>query len=233
MKIEWRKYLFETIVIFIGITMSFVFDGWRKNNEANDKVKAQLTAIENDLIRSIQWTEKIDSNYIESLEYISDFRNNIQFEEADFVDLIWKISEDPIDYQLRELSPHLNQISNPSELNILHERDRIVTLVAYIQNLILTDKELSESITNHVNQTIWPKLAKDGLLTKIIKGDPAERFGTDTTIVWSDKMYTISMFDKMDSDLAFVELKITRIIQVHVALRRQIGRLREELAKIQ
>lgn len=191
-----------------------------------------MTTIENDLVRSTEWTVGIDSGYIETLEYISSFRNNEEFDEADLVELVWRISEDPIDFPLSELSPYLNQISNPSELNILHESNKIVTLVAYIQKLIQTDKELSESITNHVAQTIWPKLAKDGLLTKIVKGDPKERWGTDTTIVWSDKMYTISMFEKIDTDLAFVELKITRIIQVHVALRKQIGRLREELAKI-
>lgn len=230
---EWRKYLFEIVVIFIGITMSFLFNGWRKNKEENNKLKAQLTVIENDLIRSIEWTVNIDSGYIETLEYISDFRNNEQFDETDVVDLIWRISEYPVDFQLRQMSPYLNQISNSSELNALHGSDRVVTLVAYIQNLIQTDKELSESISNHVNQTIWPKLDNNGLLKNIVKGDPFERWGTDTTFVWSEKKYTISSFDKLDADLAFVELKITRIIQVHVALRRQIGRLREELAKMQ
>ncbi len=229
MKIEWRKYLFEIIVIFIGITISFIFESWRQKQEEISRQLSLLVVIQNDLNRSYSWIEEIDSNYIETIQMIADFRKDKAFKEADFVNLIWRISEDPIDFPLRELSPFIKSVSNTQDYNVLHKTNKIVTLVSYIQNLTASDLYLSASITECVTEKVWPKLNTDSLFDKIIKGDPNERWGSDTTIVWSDRTYTIDTFEGLNKDMAFIELKMIRLVQVHAALKMQIGNLQEEL----
>lgn len=196
-------------------------------------VKSQLVALKNDLGRTKKEVELIDSSYMESISAISMFRNSEKFSEEDFVELIWQISEWTSDAPLRETSPYLDQISKMNSLSIFHENDRINTLIVYIHALTMQENELCKIVSDYTAKTIWPKLDKGDLLNKIIRGgDRQERWGTDTTLVYSQKTYSIEMFSNLNPDLAFVELKLIRIVQAHEALKRQIDRLKEELDKI-
>jgi hypothetical protein len=233
MKNDLKKYVFEIAVIFIGITTSFLFDGWRKDREEIREVKSQLIALKNDLGRTKKYIEVIDSGYMETIYTISNFRNSEDIDEEDFVWLIWQISETTSDGPLRGLTPYLNQISGTNSHSIFQESDRINTLIANIQALIQQENELSKVVSDYTAQKIWPKLNKGDLLNTIIKGDPGGRWGSDTTLVYSEKKYSIEMFANLKADLALVELKLMRIVQAHEALKRQIGRLKEELDKIE
>lgn len=232
MKDKLRKYLFEIVVIFIGITISFLFDGWRKDREDLKTTKSQLIAFKNDLNRIREYIELIDSGYMETISTIDKLRNKEQIDEEDFVWLIWQISEATSDAPLRGFAPYLNQISKTNSLNVFQESNRINTLIVYIQGLIQQENELCKMVSDYTAQTIWPKLDKDDLLNKIVKGDPVGRWGSDTTLVFSEKLYSIETFSNMNADLALVELKLIRIVQAHEALKRQIDRLKEELDKI-
>lgn len=232
MKDKLRKYLFEIVVIFIGITISFLFDGWRKDREDLKTTKTQLIAFKNDLNRIREYIELIDSGYMETISTIDKLRNKEQIDEEDFVWLIWQISEATSDAPLRGFAPYLNQISKTNSLNVFQESNRINTLIVYIQGLIQQENELCKMVSDYTAQTIWPKLDKDDLLNKIVKGDPVGRWGSDTTLVFSEKLYSIETFSNMNADLALVELKLIRIVQAHEALKRQIDRLKEELDKI-
>ena len=232
MKDKLRKYLFEIVVIFIGITISFLFDGWRKDREDLKTTKTQLIAFKNDLNRIREYIELIDSGYMETISTIDKLRNREQIDEEDFVWLIWQISEATSDAPLRGFAPYLNQISKTNSLNVFQESNRINTLIVYIQGLIQQENELCKMVSDYTAQTIWPKLDKGDLLNKIVKGDPVGRWGSDTTLVFSEKLYSIETFSNMNADLALVELKLIRIVQAHEALKRQIDRLKEELDKI-
>jgi len=231
MKDGFKKYVFEIIVIFIGITMSFFFDGWRTSREESQKITTQLIALNNDLDRIKSSISNADSNYVEILSLVSAFRSKEGLGEEEFVALLWKISEDPRDFSVQGLSPYLSQSSNSALLNYFFENDRIITLVSYINKLIAEEYEYSKSISDYTTQELWSKFDKSDLLDKVIKGDPVTRWA-DTTLVFSDKRYSINMFSELNADLYFVELKINRILQVHQALIRHLDRLKEELSVI-
>jgi len=70
MKEKLKSYVFEIIVIFLGITISFLFDGWRKEKDDNLIVRKQLMLLKNDLNRTSSWINQIDSQHIEQISNI-------------------------------------------------------------------------------------------------------------------------------------------------------------------
>jgi hypothetical protein len=229
MKKKIGKYIFEILVIFIGITISFLFESWRNDREGRLETKKQLTLLRNDLGRTKAWIEQIDSNYNETISNISHLKNGKDLSEEDFSLLMFKIFDNPIDFPLRDISPYLSQVSRLNETSNISGSDKIITSVAFIQTLVREDYELNKSISDYVDNRIWPKLNKNNFQDKILD---AEKSWTDTTIVWTEKRYSIELFDDLKTDLSFVELKIRKIIIVHDALKRRIEILKEDLSKV-
>lgn len=229
MKQKIRKYLFEIVVIFIGITISFLFESWREDREGRLETKKQLTLLRNDLGRTKAWIEQIDSNYNETLSNITHLKKGNVVSEEDFALLMFKIFDNPIDFPLRDISPYLNQVSRLNETSNINGSDKIITSVAFIQTLVREDYELNKSISDYVDNRIWPKLNKNNFQDRILD---AEKSWADTTIVWAEKRYSIELFDDLKTDLSFVELKIRKLIIVHDALKRRIEILKEDLSKV-
>ncbi len=229
MKKEIQRYLFEIVVIFIGITISFVFESWRKDREEQRETKKQLTLLRNDLDRSKAWIEQIDSGYSETISYISRLKNGETLAEEDLAELMFSIFDNPLDFPIRDLSPYLSQVSKLSETSSISDSNEIITSVAYIETLVREDYELNKAISDYSDHQIWLKLSKNDFLNQIIK---AEKAWTDTTIVWTEKQYSIKMFGDLEADLSFVELKLRKIIIVHEALKRQIETLKEALSRV-
>jgi len=229
MKKELRKYLFEIIVIFIGITISFLFESWRKDREVQLETKNQLTLLRNDLNRTSFWIEQIDSSYSNTISNISRLRNGETFEEEEFSELIFNIFDNSIDFPLRDISPYLNQVSRLSEANDISGSDKIITNVAFIQTLVREDYELNKSISDYADSKIWPKLNKDNFISKVLD---VEKSWSDSTIIWTEKRYSIDLYSDLVTDLSFVELKIRKILIVHDALKWRIEMLKEDLNKV-
>ncbi len=223
------KYLFEVIVIFIGITISFLFESWRKNQEGRLETVKQLTLLENDLSRAYTWIEEIDSNYYELTRSIALLKNGQDMDQETFSLLVFKIFDSPVDFPLRDISPYLNQVSRLNSADNIEGSDKILTNVAYIQTLVREDYELNKSISDHVDNALWPKLAKDDFHDKVLN---VEKSWVDSTVVWTKQRYSIASFDDLNSDLSFVEFKLRKILIIHDALKRKISVLREDLGKV-
>jgi len=228
MKNEIKKYLFEIVVIFIGITISFFFESWRKNREEHLNTRKQLTLLRNDLSRTTAWIEQIDSGYNDMISGFSILKNGEDMSEEEFSSLMFEVFDKPIDFPLRDLSPYLNQVSRLNDTNI-SSSDKIITSVAFIQTLVREDYELNKSISDYVDTRLWSKLGSNNFVSKVLD---AEKTWTDTTIVWTEKRYSIESFVNLDTDLSFVEMKIRKILIVHDALKRRIGILKEDLSKV-
>ncbi len=229
MKKGIKKYLFEIIVIFIGITISFLVESWRRDREVQLETKKQLTLLRNDLSRTSSWIEQIDSGYSETITDISRLRNGETLVEEDFAELIFNIFDNPIDFPLRDISPYLNQVSRLSEVSNIKGSEKIITNITYIQTLVREDYELNKSISDYADSRIWVKLSKDNFTSKVLE---AERSWLDTTLIWTEKQYSIDLFDDLVTDLSFVELKLRKILIVHDALKTRIDILQEDLDKV-
>ena len=229
MKKGIKKYLFEIIVIFIGITISFLVESWRRDREVQLETKKQLTLLRNDLSRTSSWIEQIDSGYSETITDISRLRNGETLVEEDFAELIFNIFDNPIDFPLRDISPYLNQVSRLSEVSNIKGSEKIITNITYIQTLVREDYELNKSISDYADSRIWVKLSKDNFTSKVLE---AERSWLDTILIWTEKQYSIDLFDDLVTDLSFVELKLRKILIVHDALKTRIDILQEDLDKV-
>lgn len=229
MKEKLKIYLLEIIVIFIGITFSFLFDGWKQRRDENRIVREQLFLLKNDLKRTSDWISEIDSQYTEQVSIISMFKSGLEISEEDLASMFWSLDFDPINFPVRELSPYLHQISKLSETNDITNSEEIITLSAHIKTLSRVDFEESQLITNYFSDKLWSKLDTDNFLDKVLD---CEKEWSDSTIVWSPKLYTIDMFPRIETDLTYIELKLRRILSVHVALKYKIEGLSEELEKI-
>lgn len=229
MKKGIKKYLFEIVVIFIGITISFLVESWRRDRETQQETKKQLTLLRNDLSRTRSWIEQIDSGYSKTITDISRLRNGETLVEEDFAELIFNIFDNPIDFPLRDISPYLNQVSRLSEVSNIKGSEKIITNITYIQTLVREDYELNKSISDYADSRIWVKLSKDNFTSKVLE---AERSWLDTTLIWTEKQYSIDLFDDLVTDLSFVELKLRKILIVHDALKTRIDILQEDLDKV-
>lgn len=229
MKKRLRKYLFETIVIFIGITISFLFESWRKDREVQFETKKQLILLRNDLNRTIHWINQIDSSYGKTISKISRLKNGETFAEVEVSELLFNIFDNPIDFPLRDLSPYLNQVSRLSESNNISGSNEIITNIAYIQTLVREDYELNKSISDYADNRIWTKLTKENFYNKLID---IEKSWSDTTISWTDKRYSIELYSDLAVDLSFVEFKLRKIMVVHEAIKMRIEDLKKDLNNI-
>lgn len=229
MKEKLKIYVFEIIVIFLGITISFLFDGWRKERDDNRIVRKQLILLKNDLNRTSKWINQIDSQYMEQISNISKFKSGSEINEDVLAHMFWALDFEPINFPVRELSPYLNQISELSGTNKISNSEEIITWSTYIKTLSRVDYEENQMITNYVSDKIWSKLDTNNFLDKVLD---CEKEWIDTTIIFSPKLYTIDMFPKLETDLTYIELKLRRILNVHSALKTNIDYLTKELEKI-
>lgn len=229
MKEKLKSYVFEIIVIFLGITISFLFDGWRKEKDDNLIVRKQLMLLKNDLNRTSSWINQIDSQHIEQISNISRFKSGSEMNEDVLAHMFWALDFDPINFPVRELSPYLNKISELSGTNKISNSEEIISLSTYIITLSRVDYEENQMITNYVSDKIWSKLDTNNFLDKVLA---CEKEWTDSAIIWSPKKYTIDMFPKLESDLTYIELRLRRILNVHSALKNNIDDLAKELGKI-
>lgn len=231
LKDKLKRYVFEIIVIFISITISFLFDGWRKGRENHQVVKKQLTLLKNDLERTSNWIDEIDEAHRENILIISDFRAGVEVNEEDLADLFWELDFNPTNFPVRELSPYLNELSSLSGTNKISNSEQIISLSSFIKTLSRVDYEENQLIVNHVNEHIWPKLSANQFSEKIVNLEKAFSDST-VTIIWSQEKYSIDMFPELETDLTYIEFRLRRILNVHDALKNNIDALTEELGKM-
>lgn len=229
MKGEFKKYVFEIVVIFIGITISFLFDGWRREKEENQRIKEQMVLLTNDFTRITNWIDQIDSQYVEQISIISNFKNGSETWEADLARMFWSLDFDAMNFPVLELSPYLTKISKLSETSGISNSEEIITISTYVTTLTRVDYEESQIVANYLSEEVWPKLDNYNFLDRVLD---CEKEFSDSTITWLPKQYTIDMFPKLDANLTFIELKLRRILNVHSALKARIDDLKTELEKI-
>ena len=229
MKGEFKKYAFEIVAIFIGITISFLFDGWRKEKEENQRIKEQMVLLTNDFARVTNWIDQIDSQYVEQISIISNFKNGSKIFEEDLASMFWSLDFDAMNFPVRELSPYLTKISKLSETSGISNSKEIITLSTYVTTLTRVDYEESQIVANYVSEEVWSKLDNHNFLDRVLD---CEKEFSDSTINWLPKQYTIDMFPELEANLTYIELKLRRILSVHSALKARIDDLKKELEKI-
>lgn len=60
-QINLKSFSFEVLIIFAGITISFLFDEWRDSRELNNRLKQKLVLVRNDLIEFDSAQKKLDT----------------------------------------------------------------------------------------------------------------------------------------------------------------------------
>jgi hypothetical protein len=124
------KYVFEVSVIFIGITLSFLFEEWRTNREKAQRAKAHLIEIKEEalFIRKIasiyDSTVKAEIIIMDSLIGVKDLTNSAAFE---LLKLAISNRDFSISYKLREL-PTLKATGEISLIN-----GDVVTMLELLQ----------------------------------------------------------------------------------------------------
>ena len=73
MKQQLGKYLFEIVVIFIGITLGFIFDEWRENRNENSQRRILFESIKTELQQTkilLQNTDSINTALVTNIERV-------------------------------------------------------------------------------------------------------------------------------------------------------------------
>ena len=222
MRLNWKKYAFEIIAIFIGITISFVFENWKNNLEKKQSSKIYISNIQNDLTRTVNWIAAIDT----TLEYT--YTVLMKFENGEAVDLYQlgeamdNMSESTIDIQIKSLLPNLHRIQDFEGVKSNDLIYDIQTALTYINSLAENDADLCVFISNYfANQLYQSPLIAEALWF----------YNTTESGSFSKKVTTNSS-PEIIPKVQIMIIKLNHLLKCHNALSNQINILNNQLKEL-
>lgn len=230
-KTDFKKYLFETIVIFIGITISFMANEWKVNAEKRAYEKDLMESIVHEIKRSDEFLRTFDTTYLDITNQISRFVEGDTIADDQILQMLYTISEYTHQGGMTDITAYLLGFSSNQQLDLIRKDKDILKYISYIKSLIVENESLNQDIYENCQQNIWPLLANPKITTDLID---AQRFlmnEIDTIQFVGD--YEIIRKDKQLSyQLNWTRMKILRLIDVNKAIHFQNGRLIEVLEEI-
>lgn len=101
-KVTLEKYISEIIVIFIGISISFLFDEWRESRRDDETIKKHLTVLKTNLVQdTLNLTFQINygNKLVNSINKLTYFKSDSQI-------------TDSIDFHIENAASYLSFKSN-------------------------------------------------------------------------------------------------------------------------
>jgi hypothetical protein len=81
-KIDWRNHFVELIVVFIGITLAFMLNNWRENNNNQEMAEKYLNSFRNDIAYDHTQLDSIINSNENKLQRINQFISSLKVNKA-------------------------------------------------------------------------------------------------------------------------------------------------------
>lgn len=224
------KYLFEVVVIFIGITASFIFDEWRQNREKDAKANEMMKSLLIELERNDSYISYIDSNYYEIDSSIQQFLGKEFVSQDEVIHLSYMLLEQTSMSRLNGISSFILGFTSQDQLNIINKNPKVLSYLSYLENLLTEHAFITNELTKGAASQLWPLFNKYGLTNDIVNTLKEEAdFETTPADQNGEEILTIRSDPKVKEQLKLYQLKILRLIQINEAIHFHIGNIKYEL----
>lgn len=154
LKVTLEKYISEIIVIFIGISISFLFDEWRESRRDDETIKKHLTVLRTNLVQdSLNLTFQINygNKLVNSINKLTYFKSDSQI-------------TDSIDFHIENAASYLSFKSN----QMAYEEIRQTAHTTLIKSDSLKNLFLSYYTSRVPYCTEWCKIDETHTMTQLI-----------------------------------------------------------------
>tara|TARA_Y100001949_G_scaffold170108_1_gene170866 strand:- start:630 stop:1334 length:705 start_codon:yes stop_codon:yes gene_type:complete len=226
-----KQYLTEVIVIFIGITLSFIVEEFRENREKHNQAIEMMESLVIELERSDEFLQSFDSTYWETEMLLQTYLRGDSMGYEEFNEMVYNLTEAISMARLSNISSFIYGFSSKDEVNILNKNKEVLRYMSYIESLLEEHKDLTQQVTNH-SKEFWPYLEASGWTNVLINSEIYSLRDTTDMFLDMNPDLTIVQNEDLQSLMKWSYLKILRLQQVNEALHRQTEYLINELEKV-
>lgn len=217
------KYLFEVVVIFIGITLGFIFDEWRGHRDELARKRALYESIHEELVKTRDLLQKTDSlNDAFTREIAGMLADTMShgraLEQLDNLTTDFYINMDGALATLESLTQQ-GAVTFTSN-HVIAEN------ISYINSIALDHTTLVAEFRQRTSKTILPCLARYGVVDDLIEynySDNDVKLAGDYDGLMKDKEFR--------AELKILLLKRASLSIIYQTLIRDLDRILAEIEK--
>lgn len=230
MKETIGKYLFEIVVIFLGITSSFLFEEWRQNREKDEKAIDIVKSLLVELERNANYIRHADTLYMETNSFIQKLLKKEDVTKDETVDISYVLLEETSKFRLKEISSFIHGFSSNDQIDIINRNKEVLRYLTYMESLLAEHELITNSISEFSSSKLWPLLNKYQLTDDILNLQK-EQLEFDDLFLEEVEEDLLNFFvdEEVRQNLKWSQLKILRLIQVNDAIHTQIENIVREL----
>ncbi|WP_421870418.1 hypothetical protein [Marinoscillum sp.] len=225
------NYLFEIVVIFIGITASFIFDEVRQNWEKNNQAIEMMESLVVELERSDEYLLYIDTTYWQTEALLQKYLQEDDMSLEEFNDLIYNLTEEVSKARLSSISSFIYSFSSTDEINILSKNKEVLRYLSFLESLLEEHADLIMEVNDH-SKLFWPYLEETGWTNVLVNNEIYSLQDTTTMFLPMHEDLEIANHEELKSLMKWSYLKLLRLQQVNNALHYQTENLIAELEKV-
>ncbi|WP_420581071.1 hypothetical protein [Reichenbachiella sp.] len=225
------KYAFEVVVIFIGITTSFLFEEWRQSLEKEAKAIEIMQSLVIELERNHNYMLDIDTGYMELDSAIHSLLVSDSIQREEVAEITFFLMEEIPKFRLKSISSFIHGFSSTDQLHILNRNKKIRQYLSYLEGLLEEHESYTNAISEYSSTHLWPIANKYGVANFLIAEDKEEYEILENS--WSGRANKNIQQIKSNQDfithLKWSRLKIRRLIEINQFIHKHIKNTIREL----
>ncbi|WP_456462380.1 hypothetical protein [Reichenbachiella sp.] len=233
------KYAFEVIVIFIGITASFLFEEWRQNQEKEAKAIEIMKSMVIELERNDKFMQDIDTSYLQLDSAIQLIILSDKSDEADstlemlFTEVTFGLMEEIPKYRLINISSFIRGFSSSDQLHLINSNKEIITHLSYLESLLTEHENYTNEISTYASLNLWPVIYDYGLANYLVCESESELNDYQQSASNSVTKYIkeLQADRELIKHLKWSQLKLRRLIEINQFIHKHIQNSIEEINK--
>lgn len=227
------KYAFEVIVIFIGITASFLFEEWRQNLEKEAKAIEIMQSMVIELERNHNYIMEIDSNYMETDSVIQEFMLGDSIQKMEIVKIAYDLMEEIPKYRLINISSFIHGFSSADQLHLINSNKKIITYLSYLESLLTEHENYTNDISAYASLNLWPVIYDYGLANYLVCESESEfiDYQRSASNSVTKDIKELKADHELIKHLKWSQLKLRRLIEINLFINKHINNTIKELNK--
>jgi hypothetical protein len=222
MRQQLGKYLFEIVVIFIGITLSFIFDEWRESRNENSQRKILFESIKTELQQTKILLQKSDTT---NTEHIANIKRILKGENLEPEEILEDFELLTTDFYVN-LSGALNTLQSLTGQNStsFYHNAVITQNISNINSIAEDHSHLVLELKNISSEKIYPLLSRYSILDDLVlfKADSISLNGNYSGLLADKNFY---------DHLKVICIKLTSLSIIYETLIRDLDRILIEIEK--
>ncbi|WP_422359079.1 hypothetical protein [Reichenbachiella sp.] len=233
------KYAFEVVVIFIGITASFLFEEWRQNQEKEEKAIEIMESMVIELERNDNYARYADTIYFEldsAIQLIIQGNNGNETDGAEemlLADVTFGLMEEITKNRLINISSFIRGFSSSDQLHLINSNKEIITYLSYLETVLVEHENYTNDIRAYASLNLWPAIYDYGLANYLVCKSESEfnNYQQSASNLIAKDIKELKSDHGLIKHLKWSQLKLRRLIEINQFIHKHIKNTIRELNK--